>query len=74
MHVQCPSVVELDLKFQEITFRPGTHTHTHTHHHSILCYTMSVTHPTTRTQDISACRPVRARVYRSSAQAIICFC
>ena len=40
-----------------------THTHTHTHTYignSYLCYTMSVTHRTTRTQDISTCHPFRA--------------
>jgi len=40
---------------------------------SYFCYTMSVTHPITRTQDISTCRPFGVGVFCSSTQGNLLF-
>ena len=43
------------------------------HTHSHFSYTMSVTHPTARTQDISTCRPSLAGVNGSSTRGSLLF-
>jgi hypothetical protein len=57
----------LDLMFQGSIFRSGTHTHSH------FPYTMSVTHPTARMQDISTSHPFSAAVNGSSMPGSLVF-
>jgi len=49
------------------------HANTHTHSPAHFSYTMSVTHPSARTQDISACRNFSAGANGSSTQGSLLF-